>query len=78
MKKLYIFFVGAVLGSLTETQIRRKLYDYQTLTGVDDAVISDLLRLVSRLFFEQIFLTSGGNFSFKAKMSARNHITAKL
>ena len=47
MKKWNIFVVGAVLGSLTESQIRRKLSDYQTLTGVDDAVISDLLMLVS-------------------------------
>ena len=43
-----IFFVGAVLGNLTESQIRRKLYDYQTLSGVNDTVITDLLRMVSK------------------------------
>ena len=46
MKKWNIFFVGVVLGSLTESQIRRKLYDYQTLSGVNDTVITDLLRMV--------------------------------
>ena len=55
MNKLNLFFVGAVLGSLTETQIRRKLYDYQTLTGVDDAVISDLFGLVSERLFKSPF-----------------------
>ena len=49
MKKWNIFFVGTVLGSLTESQIRRKLYDYQTLTGVDDTVITDLFRIVFKL-----------------------------
>ena len=46
MKKCNIFFVGAVLGNLTENQIKSKLYDYQDLTGVDDSVISDLFRMV--------------------------------
>ena len=45
MRSWNIFLVAAVLGSLTETEIRRKLGDYQTLTGVGDAVISDLFRM---------------------------------
>ena len=49
MKTWNIFFVGAVLGNLTESQIRRKLYDYQTLTDVDDSVITDLFRMVFKL-----------------------------
>ena len=49
MKNFKIFLVGSVLGSLTENQIRRKLYDYQTLTGVDDTVVTDLFRIVSKL-----------------------------
>ena len=49
MKKWNIFFAGAVLGSLTESQIRRKLYDYQTLSSVNDTVITDLFRMVFKL-----------------------------
>ena len=49
MKKWNIFFIGAVLGSLTESQIRRKLDDYQTLTGVDDSVITNLFRMIFKL-----------------------------
>ena len=49
MKILNIFLVGGVLGSLTENEIRRKLYDYQTLTGVDDTVVTDLFRIVFKL-----------------------------
>ena len=45
----YIFFIGAVLGSLTESHMRRKLDDYQTITGVDDSVITDLYRMIFKL-----------------------------
>ena len=61
MKKWNIFFVGAVLGNLTETQIRRKLYDYQTLTGVDDTIVTDLFRMVSKL--QNLYSTRGPEFS---------------